>query len=67
MAKALGADARAATVSKVRAWLEEHGIAIAGRFAEWAYINSDEALARGMEIGDTLSGRPDTSGAIRPS
>jgi len=21
-----------------------------GRFAEWAYINADEALARGMEI-----------------
>jgi protoporphyrinogen oxidase len=46
--------ARAATLSKVRAWLEEHGIAIVGRFAEWAYINADEALARGMEVGDAL-------------
>jgi len=25
-----------------------------GRFAEWAYINADEALARGMEIGGGL-------------
>lgn len=46
--------ARAATMSMVRAWLDERGIAIAGRFAEWAYINADEALARGMEIGDAL-------------
>jgi len=46
--------ARAATMSRVRAWLDERGITIAGRFAEWAYINSDEALARGMETGDAL-------------
>jgi protoporphyrinogen oxidase len=46
--------ARAATLSRVRAWLEERGIAIVGRFAEWAYINADEALARGIEIGDGL-------------
>ena len=46
--------ARASTVSRVRAWLEDREIFIAGRFAEWAYINADEALARGMEIGDVL-------------
>lgn len=46
--------ARASTLRGVRAWLGEQGIAIAGRFAEWAYINADEALARGMAIGDTL-------------
>jgi len=46
--------ARAATMSRVRAWLDERGIAIVGRFAEWAYINADEALARGMGIGDAL-------------
>jgi protoporphyrinogen oxidase len=46
--------ARAATLSKVRTWLEERGVSIVGRFAEWAYINADEALARGMEIGDAL-------------
>jgi protoporphyrinogen oxidase len=45
---------RAATLSKLRTWLEEHSIAIVGRFAEWAYINADEALARGIEIGDAL-------------
>jgi protoporphyrinogen oxidase len=46
--------ARSHTLRMARAWLEEQGIAIAGRFAEWAYINSDEALARGMGIGDAL-------------
>ena len=45
---------RATTLSNARAWLEEQGIAIVGRFAEWAYINADEALARGLEIGDAL-------------
>ena len=47
--------ARSATMSKVRAWLDQQGIAIAGRFAEWAYINADEALARGMELGEALA------------
>jgi protoporphyrinogen oxidase len=48
--------ARASTLRSVRAWLGQQGIAIAGRFAEWAYINADEALARGMEVGDALVG-----------
>lgn len=46
--------ARAATIGMARAWLDERGIAIVGRFAEWAYINADEALARGLEIGGAL-------------
>ena len=45
---------RASTIHSVRRWLEEQGIAIAGRFAEWAYINADEALARGMKIGEAF-------------
>jgi protoporphyrinogen oxidase len=50
--------ARVSTLRSVRTWLEEQGIAIGGRFAEWAYINSDEALARGMRIGDALVQAP---------
>lgn len=45
---------RTVTMSKVRSWLDEQGIAISGRFAEWEYINADDALARGMKIGDAL-------------
>lgn len=48
--------ASAPTIRAVRAWLEDQGIAIAGRFAEWAYINADEALARGVAIGEQLAG-----------
>jgi protoporphyrinogen oxidase len=46
---------RVPTRNKVRSWLAEHGIAIVGRFAEWDYINADEALARGLEIGNALA------------
>jgi protoporphyrinogen oxidase len=46
---------RASTVRKVREWLGQQGISIAGRFAEWAYINADEALTRGLAIGETLA------------
>jgi len=42
---------RAAIVDEARRWLAERGIATIGRFGEWAYINSDEALARGFEAG----------------
>jgi hypothetical protein len=45
---------RAPTMRAVRSWLGEQGIAIAGRFAEWAYINADEALARGLAVGEQL-------------
>jgi hypothetical protein len=43
--------------SKVRAiaeWLEARSIYCAGRFGEWAYINSDEALYRGLKLGQKL-------------
>jgi UDP-galactopyranose mutase len=42
---------RAAIVDEARRWLAERAIATVGRFGEWAYINSDEALARGFEAG----------------
>lgn len=46
--------ARAAIVAQARSWLDSHGIRLAGRFAEWAYINSDEALRRGLRTGQAL-------------
>jgi UDP-galactopyranose mutase len=45
---------RAAIVAKARAWLAPQGIHIAGRFGEWDYINSDEALHRGLALGESL-------------
>jgi protoporphyrinogen oxidase len=48
--------ARDAIMRDVRAWMAARGIALAGRFAEWAYVNSDEALSRGLRLGQSLRG-----------
>lgn len=41
-------------MARIKAWLAERGMHTLGRFGEWAYINSDEALARGMTLGKML-------------
>jgi protoporphyrinogen oxidase len=46
--------ARAAIVEGIRAWLRSRGIETVGRFGEWAYINSDEALHRGLRVGEAI-------------
>lgn len=48
---------RDAQVARIRAWLAEHRIHPLGRFGEWAYINSDEALYRGSQLGKLLASR----------
>ncbi len=45
---------RAAIVDEARAWLRERNIETVGRFGEWAYINSDEALHRGLRAGEAI-------------
>ncbi|HEX2218305.1 MAG TPA: hypothetical protein VHG35_05835, partial [Gemmatimonadales bacterium] len=35
-------------VERIRAWLETHGIVLAGRYSEWEYYNSDHAFIAGM-------------------
>ena len=44
-------------VDAAKAYLRENEVFTLGRFGEWAYINSDEALARGMILGEELSGK----------
>lgn len=46
---------RDAIVSEIAAWLEEAGIHSVGRFGQWAYVNSDEAIHRGMLLGRKLA------------
>jgi UDP-galactopyranose mutase len=46
---------RTTIVRALKAWLEERDIFTVGRFGEWAYINSDEALARGLTLGRRLA------------
>jgi protoporphyrinogen oxidase len=48
---------RVEIMDKTRNHLNELGIYSLGRFGEWAYINSDEALARGMILGEQLLGK----------
>ncbi|HEY2628044.1 MAG TPA: FAD-dependent oxidoreductase [Usitatibacter sp.] len=45
---------RASIVNAAREWLRERRIETVGRFGEWAYINSDEALHRGMRAGAAI-------------
>ena len=37
--------------------LEGHGVSCAGRFGEWLYINSDDAVMRGKLRAETLNGQ----------
>jgi protoporphyrinogen oxidase len=48
--------ARAQVVGEATRWLAERHIHSVGRWGEWAYINSDEALHRGMRLGAALAG-----------
>ena len=46
---------RSNIVALAQHWLSEHRIYTVGRFGEWAYINSDEALYRGHCVGMKLA------------
>jgi hypothetical protein len=46
---------RSKIVALAQHWLSEHRIYTVGRFGEWAYINSDEALYRGHCVGMKLA------------
>jgi Protoporphyrinogen oxidase len=46
---------RSKIVALAQHWLSEHRIYTVGRFGEWAYINSDEALYRGHCLGMKLA------------
>jgi protoporphyrinogen oxidase len=46
---------RTKIVTLVKKWLDERRIYTVGRFGEWAYINSDEALYRGYCLGLRLA------------
>ena len=46
---------RESVVAAVKSWLGERDIYCLGRFGEWDYINSDEAIARGLLLGRALN------------
>jgi protoporphyrinogen oxidase len=43
-------------IGRIKDWLGERGVYTVGRFGEWAYINADEALYRGLNLGRSLNG-----------
>jgi protoporphyrinogen oxidase len=43
---------RAAAVARIREWLEERDILLAGRYSEWEYYNSDHAFIAGKKAAE---------------
>jgi protoporphyrinogen oxidase len=46
---------RPAAVKTIRTWLEQHDIYLCGRYAEWEYYNSDNAMASGRAAAQRLN------------
>jgi UDP-galactopyranose mutase len=49
--------ARRESVDRIRVWLAERGILLAGRYSEWEYYNSDHAFIAGKKAAETLMER----------
>jgi protoporphyrinogen oxidase/glycosyltransferase involved in cell wall biosynthesis len=47
---------RAANVERIRDWLLQHDIILAGRYAEWEYYNSDHAFIAGRNAAEQAQG-----------
>jgi protoporphyrinogen oxidase len=44
--------ARAANVNRIREWMGQFGIVLAGRYSEWEYYNSDHAFVAGRKAAE---------------
>jgi protoporphyrinogen oxidase len=47
--------ARAENVARIRAWMQAHGIVLAGRYSEWEYYNSDHAFIAGRRAAEQVT------------
>jgi UDP-galactopyranose mutase len=45
---------RRAHVERIREWLEQHDILLAGRYSEWEYYNSDHAFIAGKNAAEQV-------------
>ena len=54
---------RSANVERIRSWLGQHDIVLAGRYSEWEYYNSDHAFIAGMKAARAVQGKDATSRA----
>ncbi|MBV9503755.1 MAG: FAD-dependent oxidoreductase, partial [Acidobacteriia bacterium] len=48
---------RAAAVNRIREWLAERNIILAGRYSEWEYYNSDHAFLAGKKAAEEVKTR----------
>jgi UDP-galactopyranose mutase len=48
---------RSAHVERIRAWLAQYDIVLAGRYSEWEYYNSDHAFLAGRKAADQVMAR----------
>jgi UDP-galactopyranose mutase len=48
---------RAAAVARIREWLKDRDIVLAGRYSEWAYYNSDHAFIAGKNAAGEVRER----------
>jgi len=48
---------RGAAVARIRDWLADHDILLAGRYSEWEYYNSDHAFLAGKRAADSVRER----------
>jgi len=56
---------RAAAVDTIRRWLESIDILVAGRYGEWAYFWTDDAVRSGWRAADAVASRLHGSGSRR--
>jgi UDP-galactopyranose mutase len=56
---------RARSVARIREWLEERDILLAGRYSEWEYYNSDHAFIAGQRAAERVRER-DTKKMVLP-
>jgi UDP-galactopyranose mutase len=55
------------SVAVIRDWLANHDIYLAGRFAEWAYYNSDHAMLAGKRVAETIRTKRRSSNLRSPT
>ena len=55
--------AREAALTEVNAFLEASGVTRCGRYGEWGYLWTDDAILSGWRAGDEVAGRLDAGGS----
>ena len=52
---------RSDNVERIRSWLADYDVVLAGRYSEWEYYNSDHAFIAGMRAARAVQAVQDTT------